>query len=145
MALGLISMLWLVSGPQTLGGLTLDVNTLVYCGAAIVCGYQGVVFSLFAKVFTIDAGLLPDDPKVMRMVRIFSVELGIIVGAFLLLAGLGASLYAVGYWGSAAFGDLDPAQSLRIVIPGATALVVGLQTIFSSFFLGVLGLGTKKV
>ena len=144
MTLGLASMLWLAPGPRTLGGLTLDVNTLVYCGAAIVCGYQGVIFSLFTKVFTIDAGLLPDDPKVVRAVRIFSVEFGIIVGALLLLAGLGGSLYAVGYWGSAAFGDLDPVRSLRIVIPAATALVAGLQTVFSSFFLGVLGLGTKK-
>ena len=35
---------------------------------------------------------------------------------------------------------LNPEVTLRVVAPSATAMIVGLQLIFSSFFLGVLGL-----
>ncbi len=141
---GLLAMLWLLAGPRHLGTITLDVNTLVYCAAAIVCGYQSVVFALFAKVFAIDADLLPYDPTVKRLKRRLRLEYGILIGALLFVGGLGAAFYAVGSWRAVAFGDLDPAESLRIVIPSATAMIIGAQTFSSSFFLGVLGLRSKR-
>ncbi len=143
MALGLTSMLWLAAGPRSVGSLVLDVNTLVYAAAALICGFQAVAFALFAKVFAINARLLPPDPRIERTTRLLSMEVGIVTGGLLLVAGLAASAYAVGFWGRAAFGPLDPAVSLRIVVPAVTALVLGLQTVFSSFFLSVLGLKTK--
>ncbi len=48
--------------------------------------------------------------------------------------------YALGLWRLAGSGALDPYMTLRIVAPSATAMIVGLQLTFSSFFLGVLGL-----
>ena len=143
MALGLAAMLWLAAGPRSVGSLVLDVNTLVYAAAALICGFQAVAFALFAKVFAINARLLPPDRRIERMTRLLSMEVGIVMGGLLLVAGLAASAYAVGFWGRAAFGPLDPAVSLRIVVPAVTALVLGLQTVFSSFFLSVLGLKTK--
>jgi glycosyltransferase involved in cell wall biosynthesis len=49
MIAGLASMLWLLPGPRHIGGIGLDVNTLMYCVAAIVCGFQAVAFAVFAK------------------------------------------------------------------------------------------------
>jgi len=68
------------------------------------------------------------------------VETGMIIGLLLFLAGVAGGAYALGVWRFAAFGALDPEVSLRIVAPSATAMIVGLQLVFSSFFLGVLGL-----
>jgi glycosyltransferase involved in cell wall biosynthesis len=143
MALGLASMLWLLPGPQRLGALTLDVHTLLYSAAAIICGFQAVAFALFAKIYAIDAKLLPEDPRITKLGDVFSLEIGIIVGLLLLLAGLGASIFAVQFWGRIAFSDLDPTVSMRIVIPGVTALILGLQVIFSSFFFSILGLSRR--
>jgi hypothetical protein len=143
MFLGLAAMLWLATGPRSVGSLVLDVNTLVYAAAALICGYQAVTFAVFAKVFAINARLLPPDPRIASLIRLFSMEVGIVAGGLLLVSGLVASAYAVGFWGSASFGPLDPAVSLRIVVPAVTALVLGLQTAFASFFLGVLGLKTR--
>jgi hypothetical protein len=143
MAIGLAAILWLAAGPRSVGSLVLDVNTLVYAAAALICGFQAVAFALFTKVFAINARLLPPDPRIERLARLFSIETGIVAGGLLLVAGLAASAYAVGFWGRAAFGPLDPAVSLRIVVPAVTALVLGLQTAFSSFFLSVLGLKTR--
>ncbi len=140
MAVGLASMVWLLPGPRSVGGIGLDVNTLVYTGAAIICGFQAVVFAVFAKVFAISVGLLPEDARIEKLKAVLSLEVGIIVGFLLLLGGLVAGAYAVGFWGRASFGPLDPRVTLRIVAPSATAVVLGLQVIFASFFLSVLRL-----
>ncbi|MEE8226978.1 MAG: glycosyltransferase family 2 protein, partial [Kiloniellales bacterium] len=137
---GIASMLWLLPGPRTVGGLTLDVHTLVYSAAAIVCGFQSVAFSVIAKVFAINAKLLPEDRRIDKFVDLLSLEVGIGVGLVLLIGGLVASMYAFGAWGGASFGPLDPTVAMRVVIPAATAVIVGLQIIFASFFLSILGL-----
>ena len=137
---GLGSMAWLVTGPQRVGNLTLDVNTLVYSAAAIICGFQAVAFALFAKVFAINAGLLPPDPRISKIGDVLSLEIGVLVGLLLLVSGFVTSAFAVGFWGRVSFGALDPTVSLRIVVPGMTALVLGLQVVFSSFFISLLGL-----
>ena len=143
MALGLLSMIWLLPGPRHLGGLTLDVHTLVYSAAAIVCGFQAVAFALFTKIYAIDAGLLPRDPRIVKLGELFSLEIGLVVGTVLLLGGLGASIFAVEIWGQSEFSDLDPTISMRIVLPGATAIILGLQIVFSSFFFSVLELSRR--
>src|SRR6266581_7402126 len=48
--------------------------------------------------------------------------------------------YSVWTWKRASFGILDPVRTLRIIIPAITALIIGVQIVFSSFFLSVLGL-----
>lgn len=140
MLAGVASMLWLLPGPRNVGGIGLGVNTLLYSAAAIVCGFQAVAFAVLAKVFAINARLLPEDPRIRRLTSVVSVEVGMVAGLLLFLAGLAAAAYAVGVWGRASFGALQPESSLRIVTPSVTALILGLQLVFSSFFLGVLGL-----
>ena len=87
-----------------------------------------------------DASLLPEDPRVRRWIPILSLEVGILTGLLLVAGGLAASLYAVGFWGRASFGDLDPQVSLRMVVPAATAIVLGIQVTSVGFFVSVLGL-----
>ena len=140
MGAGLSAMTRLLGGPVEMGGVVFDVNTLVYAGAAVVIGFQLVAFAVFTKIYAIEARLLPDDPQIRRWISVFSLEVGILTGLMLAVGGLAASLYAVGFWGRASFGDLDPQVSLRVVVPAATAIVVGLQIAFSSFFVSVLGL-----
>jgi hypothetical protein len=62
------------------------------------------------------------------------------MGIVLLLAGVAGGAYSLGLWRLASFGALTPDITMRIVAPSATAMIVGLQLIFASFFLGVLGL-----
>jgi glycosyltransferase involved in cell wall biosynthesis len=140
MLAGLASMLWLLPGPRVVAGIGLGVNTLVYSAAAIVCGFQAVTFAIFAKVVAINARLLPADPRIRRFTSLVNVEAGMAAGLLLLVAGLAGGAYSLGLWSLASFGALNPEVTLRIVAPSATALIVGLQLIFSSFFLGVLGL-----
>jgi len=107
---------------------------------AIVIGFQTVVFAVFTKVFATTQGLLPEDPRLTRMFEYVKLETGLAVGTILLVAGLVFSVYALSSWRAHLFGPLDPSQTLRLVIPAVTLIMLGLQTIFSSFFLSILGL-----
>ena len=94
----------------------------------------------FTKVFAISEGLLPEDPRLNQLFRYINLEVGLVTGALLIAIGLGATVYAVGVWGQHNFGELDPAQMLRIVIPAALSLTLGFEVVLCSFFLSVLGL-----
>jgi hypothetical protein len=134
---------WLQPGPRTVAGVSFDVHTLVYAAMSILVGFQAITFAVFTKVFAISEGLLPEDPRLNRVFRWITLEVGLIVGAVGVLIGIAGSIHALGFWGEHSFGQLNPSQTLRTVIPAVTCLTLGCQIIFSSFFLSVLGLRRK--
>jgi hypothetical protein len=143
MLVGLAASSYLLPGPRTVGGVTFDVHTLLYGAAAILLGFQAVTFAVFTNIFAITGGLRPEDPQLNRLFPFITLEVGLVVGTVLVLAGLGASVLAISDWGSVSFGPLDPTRTLRLVIPAATALTLGLQIVFTSFFLSVLGMARR--
>jgi glycosyltransferase involved in cell wall biosynthesis len=143
--IGTAAMIWLLPGQRSAGGITLDVNTLVFTAASIICGFQAIVFYMFAKTYAIRADLLPEDPLLGRLRGVLRLERGLIVGFVLALFGFALATYAVGVWGTQSFGPLDAEQSLRIVVPSATLLMLGLQVIFSSCLLSILQLDARTV
>ena len=144
---GLVVGGWILPGPRTLFGVTFDVHTLVYAAAAVLLGFQAIAFAVFTKVFAIHEGLLPADlrlDKLDKLTRGMTLEIGLAIGLVLAVVGLGGSIWALGAWGSRSFAELEPTRMLRIVVPSGLAMTLGLQIIFSSFFLGVLGLGRHR-
>lgn len=137
---GLVTGIWLLPAPQTIGTVTFDVHTLLYAAGAIIIGFQAVTFAAFTKVFAISTHLIPEDERLNTMGHFFNLEVGLIIGGICVIVGLVGSLYAVGDWGAQSFGNLDPSTTLRIVIPAVTLLMLGCQVILASFFLSVLGL-----
>jgi hypothetical protein len=126
-----------------IGGVNLNVGTLMMACMAVVVGFQLVAFAFFTKVFAIAEGLLPDDPKFSRVFKFFNLEKGILLGLAVLLVGIILSMRAVWIWKQAGFGELSPEENLRRLIPAATLIVLGVQTVFSSFFMSALGLKTR--
>ena len=139
MILGLLLTLWLLPGPRFIGRVGFDIHTMIYAALMMFVGYQAVTFAIFTKVFAITHGLLPQDPKFRRAFRL-TLETGLTLGGVLVALGLIISAFAVRFWERQGFGPLDPIQTLRVVTPGTICLTIGCQTVFSSFFLSVLGL-----
>jgi glycosyltransferase involved in cell wall biosynthesis len=125
-----------------IGGVAFDVGTLAVACMTVIIGFQLVAFAFFTKVFAIAEGLLPDDPKFSRAFKFFNLEKGILCGLAVLLAGIVLSARAVWVWRQSGFGELSPEENLRRLIPAATLIVLGIQSIFSSFFMSALGLKT---
>jgi hypothetical protein len=121
-------------------GVTFDAHTLLFASLAILCGYQSVIFAIFTKTFAISEGLLPEDARMNRFFEIINLERGLLVSFMAVLIGIVLLLLAVNQWRLAEFGPLDYAQTMRLVIPGATLTALGFQTILSSFFVSILGM-----
>lgn len=143
MVVGGLITLWLLPAPRKIGNMEFDIHTLLYGALAILTGYQVVLFAVFTKVFAITEGLLPPDEKLNKAFKIINLETGLLIGFVLTAAGIAGSIYSVWCWRKTGFGHLNPSEMLRMIIPSMIALMLGVQTIFSSFFLSVLGMKRK--
>lgn len=141
--LGLIVILALTTGPKVINGTTFDIHTLLYGSMSLILGIQIIYFAVFAKIFASKIGMHPDDDRITNSLRVFSLERGIIFGCLLTIAGITGSIVAFIVWGSKSFGPIVPSSMMRITIPSLTATVVGMQVIFGSFLLGLLGIKVK--
>src|ERR1700678_162838 len=129
-----------LTGPITIGGVTLDVDTLVACGACVDIGFQAVLFWLFTRVYAGSEGFLPTEPRVQTLLGKLSLERGLLTGAAVGVAGLVGLIFSLTYWQSEAFGHLNYEHALRIMVPSVTALVLSCQLILGTFFLSILGI-----
>ena len=130
----------LETGPKQIGPATFDIHTLLLAAFSCLIGYQLVVFAVFTKVFAMQQGFHPANPGYTAMFRYVNLETGLAVGALMLVLGVAGTILAVLSWGSVGFGALDPGLTMREVIPAALLITLGVQTIFASFFLSILGM-----
>ncbi|WP_248961736.1 glycosyltransferase [Sphaerisporangium perillae] len=144
MIFGLVAGTALTFGPVYIGKLAFDVDTLVGASAMVVIGFQAVLFALFTKVYAAEEGFLPEDRRIKRLVDVVTLEKGLVAGSLLAIAGLAGVVAAVAHWQVRNFGELIPAESLRLVVPSATALIMSFQTIFASLFISILGIRRTK-
>jgi len=126
------------------GNIQFDVGTLAVTCMAVIVGLQLVAFAFFTKVFAIAEGLLPQDPQFSKVFKIFTLEKGILAGLAVLIFGGALLVFALHRWGSAHYGILDASENLRRLLPAVTLIVTGIQMVFSSFFLSMLGLKTAS-
>ncbi|PYJ02215.1 MAG: dolichol-P-glucose synthetase [Verrucomicrobia bacterium] len=135
---------YLVAMPGlSIGHSTFDAHTLLFASLAILCGYQWILFAIFAKTFAVTEGFLPPDRQLERFFEVVNLEKGLIVAALAMLAGGILLVTAVRQWWLTGFGHLDYARTMRLVVPGATLVALGFQTVFSSFFVSILGMRRK--
>jgi glycosyltransferase involved in cell wall biosynthesis len=123
-----------------IGGIGFDIHTLLFGSMFMICGYQSVLFAIMTKTFAIGEGLMPEDPRMNRFFKIVDLERGLILAAVALVLGLGLLIASINDWRLANFGALNYADTMRLVIPGATLVVLGFQTILFGFFISILGM-----
>lgn len=137
---GLAVSFWLLGGGRRIGPVGFDVDTLLVAGFVTLVGYELVMFAVFTKVFAIHTGFHPPHRALSWLFRYVDLEVGLLAGGVMCLAGTAMLVYAAWSWGSVGFGALDPRVSMRAVIPAAVLFALGTQTVFASFFLSILGL-----
>lgn len=142
-ALGLVLTAALTVGPLHVGDAELDVSALVYASAMTVVGFQGVTFALFTKIYAVAKGFLPPDDRIDRLCARFRLERGLAVGVLVFALGVIAALASLARWRAEGWGDLDPTEQLRVVVPAALGLILGSSMVLASFFLSILGMDKK--
>jgi glycosyltransferase involved in cell wall biosynthesis len=142
--IGLVGMLLMSGGPLAFGQIHAERNSMLVSGMFMLVGYQAVFFGLFTKIYSQLMGLRPEDSRLERWFKLFSLEKGILFGLFLLAAGGALLLIAISKWAAAHFGSLEGDElTPRLVIWSVIATTLGIQTIFNSFFISVLGLRAR--
>ncbi|MGD0949783.1 MAG: glycosyltransferase family 2 protein [Candidatus Binatia bacterium] len=137
MVIGLIPLVLLGFGPVVIGGLHFDIHYMVVGSLLTILGFQIVTTGMFAKAYSHAARLYAPDRTLKLLIRVFNLERGLAVGAVLFLAGFAIDTWILMQWLASGMGALD---AVRPAIQASTLMIIGAQTIFSSFFLSMLAL-----
>jgi glycosyltransferase involved in cell wall biosynthesis len=138
---GLVLLFSLLYGPIVLLGHQWDTHIMVLASLSSILGIQIIMLGLFAKTFGVISSFLNEDKILSFIWRHFKLEKGILIGVSLLTFGFVFNLLIFNEWVMKHFG---PLERVREAILGATFLIIGIQVVFSSFFLHMLGMKIKK-
>ena len=137
LVLGMFVLLLLLPGPFFFLGRHWDIHIMVLASVVSILSYQILNLGVFAHTYAIRQKFLKYDLVTLFFQRKFSLERGIALGLLLFLIGLAMNVWIFIEWYSTDFGAL---HRIRESIFAMTLLVIGLQTIFSSFFISLLSL-----
>jgi glycosyltransferase involved in cell wall biosynthesis len=143
LSIGLILMAIVTPGPLPVIGVVLDLHTMLLGSLAVVLGYQTFWLWAYARLYGWIIGLLPPDPALNRVLQVFYLERGLLAGGALLVTGLGLNAWLIYLWSSAHLGELDLSVTMRYALWGFTTMVLGVQTIYGSFFLSMIKMGRR--
>ena len=140
---GLALMAWLTPGPQTIAGVTFDIHTMLFGTLGILLGYQILWMWLFAKIHGWTSGILPAKTFKVKLFNYLNLERGLLFGLGMLATGIAINVWLFQTWYANAMGPLDVQVTFRYALWGFLLMVLGMQTVFGSFFLSMLGMTEK--
>lgn len=137
---GLGLMAWLTPSPRVLGGVVLDIHTMLLGTLCALLGYQTLWLFAFAKIHGWRSGLLPANTFSANVFKHLNLERGLLAGAALLAGGLALNVWLFSHWWTLNMGPLAVEVTFRAALWGFLLMVLGVQTIYGSFFLSMLGM-----
>jgi glycosyltransferase involved in cell wall biosynthesis len=141
---GIILMLLTIAKPfEIVKGIFFDANTLIFGSVFLITGFSCLTLGLFTQSYATEQGFLPKNKIDDKIEKIFTLEVGLLIGLLIFLLGIVGSFYSFYKWQQAKFGNLEYKEILRIVIPSVTLILLGTQLLFSSFFLGIIRIKRK--
>jgi hypothetical protein len=137
MVLGLALIVWLLPGPRHVGQVEFDIHTMLFGMLFTLLGVQIIAIGLFAKVFSYSERFDPHGHSLEGWLKRVTFEKGLIAGATLAVIGLAGDVWVFWKWSASGFG---PLAEVRAVIFWSLWFFIGVQVVFSSFFLSMLGI-----
>jgi len=134
--LGILSMAWFYFVNPTILGIKFFFHPMFISAFLVLIGYQLIVFSFFAKTYAI-THLDEIDRRIDLLHKYITIEKASILG--LLIGTIGGVIFVsiLLRWVQSGFGELSEVKNSIIAL---TLLILGIQTIFSSFMLSILGI-----
>jgi len=138
---GLALVLWLLPGPRQISPhVVLDIHTMIFGVIFTLLGAQILSIGAFAKVFSYAERFDRRSVSLRRVLKRVTLETGLLVGGSLFLAGFAGCVWITWQWAASGFGEL---HQIRQVLFWSMWLFLGLQIIFASFFLSMLGISRE--
>ena len=138
--LGVAGMLVLASGPVDIFGRTWQIHTMLAFVALTLMGAQVIQLGLFARTYAL-VHFQEHDALLERVRPKIRLEHGLLLGAGLILAGAAVALTVFLRWANAGFGALGDEYPTALAV---TLIGLGVQTIFGSFFIGLLTMRSDR-
>lgn len=133
LVLGFVVTVILAFGDVRVGNVAFGVHTMLFSALAVVVGFQLIQFAYLSRLFAATSGLIPMKGWVANLGRVLTLERGLVISLAIMAVAFVFALFGFGLWANVSFGDLDPSQVMRILIPAATLLSLGVQLFFGSF------------
>ena len=124
-------------------GVRFDAHTLVVASVLGCMGFQAVLFAVIVKTFAVTEGLMPPDARLTRLYAFLNLERGLAIGFVLMLCGIFAMFVGFGHWRDTDFGSLEYSRTMRLIVPGMTAIAFGFQIILWGVIASFLGVGRR--
>lgn len=140
LALGLAVLIPMATGPVHVFGVTWHIHAMIVGAMATLVGAQIVQLGLFARTYAI-LYLDDRDPVLEWIWTKLRLEHGLVLGAIAALAGFGVMAVIFAQWASDGFGALS---QVYLALFALTLVGLGVQVVFGSFFLSVLGLRSEE-
>jgi len=139
--LGLIGQAVLMPGPLNLGFHALDVHFSALFALLAILGYQTLLFGVFARTcLPVEQGRSAD--RLQRWFeRNYSLERGLLIGGLMFVVGFAIDAAVFVHWLRQGLG---PINSLRPALLAMTLMMVGAQTMFAAFFLGLFRIDRSR-
>lgn len=138
--IGLLSMLFLLPGPQILNGYYFDYHFMFVASLLTIVGFQVLVTGFYAKAYAFTHRFAPDDRMIQLFYHYFSLEAWVGIGFVIFLVGFAIDATIFVTWVQHNFKDLF---AVRQALFALTLMVIGLQLIFSSFLLSILNINSE--
>lgn len=114
------------------------IHTQLFAAAAMVLGWQTVLFAIGAVLSRHAAGLDTPHPRERWAVAVGRSPWLALLGGACATAGVSLCASLTWQWGSSGFGALDPEVAMRQIIPGVALALVGMQSVLASIFFAAL-------
>jgi len=132
---GLLPLIALAAGPVTVRSFKFDYHWSLLGGLMATIGFQAINMGLFAKIYSYAHNYIRSDDFLEAFKRRFTLERGLLAGAGLFGAGLLVNVGVLVKWLLTGFGALHSAGWVSLA---SALMVIGMQTIFSSFFVSTM-------
>lgn len=137
--IGFIIALLLLPGPLKIAGRAYDVHVMTVASLLALLGFQVILLGLYARSYALRSGLEQNDKLIDWLYRHFSLEKGLLLGAASFALGFITDGWVAYKWINSGFGALN---EVRAALFALLLMALGAQTMFSSFFLSILGIRT---
>jgi len=131
---------WLLPGPRTAAGVGLDIHTMSLAMMLVLLGAHILSVGMFVKVFCYTEKFSRHQPSLVKWLKTIKLEHGLLLGAVMTIAGVVGDAVLFSQWADSGFGRLQP---VRAVFFFSLSLFLGIEVLFSSVFLSMLGINRE--
>jgi len=137
--LGALLMIWFYFWTPEFFGIKFFYHPMFLFSLMLIVGYQLTLFSAFAKIYSINH-LKEKNQGLEKLFKYITIEKASIAGAGIIVIGASLFVFVLSKWINSNLGELNEIKTLIIAL---TLIIVGVQTIFSSFMLSILSIKGK--